>query len=575
MLLRVFSDLLKRPRNVASVAAEGAEHYARGDFVRAAQRFREAVRLVPDDLGARINLAVALRGQGDFRAAVPVLSMIVEMRPDFAEAHADLGVCYNRLRRNAEAISCFERAIALGPELHFPHASLVDAYLDICDWDAVERWKAAFLDYRSKHPRSDWAKRIEPFTALMLFPGEIAKEVAQQRAADLAAEVAAAQALPPQRSRAGTGRRIRVGYVSSDFYDHAIAHLTFRIFEAHDRDRFEVYAYSAGPDDGSAYRDHIARHCDRFADTRGETAEATARRIREDAIDILVDLGGYTARARPQVLALRPAPVQASYHYPGTMGAPFIDYFIGDAVAAPEGTDEFTECIVRLPGCYLVNDRDQPIVPTSPSRTEAGLPEGAFVYCSFNRLGKVDRAIFSAWMDILCAVPDSVLWLLREDASAERNLRDAARAAGVAEARIVFSDKVRKPEHLARHALADLFLDTTAYNAHTGASDALWAGLPVLTCPGNTFATRVAASLVHACGLPELAVADLTRYREAAIGYAREPQRLAVPHEKLRSARGTCPVFDTAAFVRGLESAYVHMHALRAAGKPPESFSIR
>lgn len=557
-----------------AVHAQGLAHYGRGDFENAERCFRDVARLMPDEPTAWVNLAVALLRLQRYADAVPILARVIEMQPRLAGAHYDLGVCYNRLRRNAEAIPCFERAIALEPGMHKAHASLVDAYLDCCDWDAVERWREAFFEYRARQPRALWAQRVEPFTALTLFPGEIAKDVAEQRALDLAGNVA--DRAPGARRDARDTARIRVGYVSADLYDHATAHLTYGLYAAHDRERFEVYVYSSGPDDGSHYRRHIEQTSDRFVDIRNENAEATARRIAADRVDILVDMKGYTAHSRPDIFALRPAALQVSWlGYPGTMGADFIDYFISDAVATPPGHEhEFTERVVRLPGSYQVNDSRQPVAKTARTRADEGLAENAFVYCSFNRLSKIDRRVFSVWMDILRAVPGSVLWLLHGDAQAERNLARAAGAAGVDGTRLVFAGNLAKPEHLARHRLADLFLDTPAYNAHTGTSDALWAGLPVLTAPGRTFATRVAASLVHACGLPELAVHDLHAYRETAIRYATDRQALAAVTQKLRAVAPASALFDTPRFVRNLETAYGRMDERRRAGRAPEPFSV-
>lgn len=574
MLLRLLSGFFKPRADADAVHATALAHYGRGDFENAERCFREGARLTPDEPGAWVNLAVALLRLQRYADAVPILARVIDMQPRLAGAQYDLGVCYHRLRRNAEAIPCFERAIALEPGLHKAHASLVDAYLDCCDWDAVERWRAAFFEYRARQPRALWAQRIEPFTALTLFPGEIAKEVAEQRALDLASD--AARLAPIARNGARGRGRIRVGYVSADLYDHATAHLTHGLYGAHDRDFFEVYVYSSGPDDGSHYRRHIEQTSDHFVDIRNENSEATARRIAADRIDILVDMKGYTAHSRPDIFALRPAPLQVSWlGYPGTMGASFIDYFISDPVATPDGHErEFAERIVRLPGSYQVNDSRQPIAHPARTRADEGLPERAFVYCSFNRLSKVDRRVFSLWMDVLRAVPDSVLWLLHGDAEAERSLRRAAVAAGVAGERVVFAANVSKAEHLARHRLADLFLDTTAYNAHTGASDALWAGLPVLTTPGRTFATRVAASLVHACGLPELAVHDLHAYRETAVRYATDRAALDAVTRKLREIGPGSSLFDTARFVGTLESAFRRMHESCLAGQTPESFSV-
>jgi predicted O-linked N-acetylglucosamine transferase (SPINDLY family) len=574
VLTRFFSTLFSRKPDVAALNARALEHYGRGEVELAEQYFRDVARASPSDLSAWTNLAVALVRQRKHKAALPILVKVIEMQPDLAEAHYDLALCYSRLRRTAEGIPHYERAIALNPDLHQAHAALANAYLDCCDWAAVDRWRADFLAYKATHPVRLWAQRIEPFTALLLFPGTLCKQVSRERSAELVRSIAGHA--PLERSARREGQRLRVGYVSAELYNHPMAHLTWGLFEAHDRTAFETFVYSSGPDDGSEYRKHIAATAEHFIDIRNETPEASARRIATDRIDVLVDLTGYTAGSRTQIFAYRPAPVQASYiGFPGSMGADFIDYFISDRIATPAGLEgEFSEKIVRLPGTYLVTDDRQPIGTSAQSRSDAGLPEDGFVYCSFNRLSKVDREIFEVWMDILRAVPRSVLWLVADEPEAERNLREHARALGIEENRLVFAPRVPKPEHLARHRLADLFLDTTLYNAHTGTVDALWTGLPVLTWPAQTFSRRVAASLLHAVGLPELAVRDLAEYQDTAIAFAKEPERLKAIRDKLLRNRTACALFDTAAHARNLEAAYARMHRLHAAGKRPANVDL-
>jgi predicted O-linked N-acetylglucosamine transferase (SPINDLY family) len=362
--------------------------------------------------------------------------------------------------------------------------------------------------------------------------------------------------------------------VSGDFRDHATAHLTAGLFEHHDRSRFEVFGYSFGRDDGSAYRQRIAAVFDHFADVQDEPLYETARRIARDGVHVLVDLMGYTGRARPEIFAMRPAPVQVSYlGYPTTTGADFIDYFIGDRFAIPDDDRQwFTERVVRLPASYQVNDDRQPIGEETPDRASEGLPEGAFVFCSFNRHLKIERAVFDAWMRVLRAIPGSVLWLLA--GAGEHTLREAATAQGVDANRIVFARHARKPAHLARHRLADLFLDTQHVNAHTTASDALWAGLPLLTVTGQGFSARVAASLLRAVGLPELVTETLEDFEQTAVALACSPARLAELRARLANNRTRAPLFDTARTTRDLERAYERMWAIAAAAKPPEAFDV-
>lgn len=577
LLLKLLKTALKRGRPLAHLNTLAAEHYRRGELDRAEQYFREVALQSPSELTAWTNLAATLLKQQRHAAALPVLLRVIELEPGLAAAHLDLGTCYNRLRQNTEAIRHYERAIALDPELHSAHANVVNAYLDCCDWDAVDRWAADFVAYKNTHAAHLWAERLQPFCALTLFPGKIARELAIYRSQQIARSIEGALG-HTQDSRAPSHpkSRIRIGYVSSDFYAHATAHLTFSLYAAHDRREFEIVAYSMGPDDKSLYRKHIEQTCDRFVDVRFETEDSTARRIKADEIDILVDVKGYTSDNRLQIFAYRPAPVQVSYlGYPGTSGAAFMDYFISDPVATPPGyEEEFTEKIVYLPDSYQVNDSRQPISVEPVARSDFQLPEQAFVYCSFNRPRKIDRTIFSTWMEILRKVPNSILWLLEEDAHAEENLRKEAASRNIDPERLIFSPQADKPAHLARHRLADLFLDTYNYNAHTGASDALWAGLPVLTCPGGTFATRVAASLLHAAGLPELIARDLNEYQEIAVRLAESREALTRVKSRLEQQRLTCPLFDTPRYVRHLEAAYRRMYEISRNGGAPRSFPV-
>ena len=577
MLLKFLGKTFRRKRPQSELREAALAAHARGELGLAERHFRELALQNPSDLSSWTNLAATLVKQSKFQEAIPVLFEIIELQPDFAEAHLDLGVCCGRLRKNVEAIGHFLKAIELKPGLAKAHANLINAYMDCCDWSGVEQWVNGFLHYRSEHPVRDWAQRIEPFTALSVFPGEITRELAIERAALIAASVAGnGNPVSPRPRRERKGGRIRVGYVSADFYSHATAHLTFSLYERHDRREFEIYAYSFGPDDGSAYRKHIEATCDRFFDVREELAAATAERIRSDAIDILIDMKGYTANARPQIFARRPAPVQVGYlGYPATSGAPFIDYFITDRVATPRGCEsEFTESLVFMPHCYQANDDRQPVASAALSRADCGLPAEGIVFCSFNTLRKIDPRIFTIWMDVLRRVQGSVLWLIREDPDGEANLRKEAAARGIDPGRLIFAEKTDKPAHLARHRLADLFLDTYICNAHTTASDALWAGLPLLTCPGETFARRVAASLLTAAGVPELIAPDLDQYRDRAVQLALDPGLLGGLRDRLSRNRSSCALFDTSRYVRDLETAYRKMLEIDQRSTSPFSFDV-
>jgi protein O-GlcNAc transferase len=372
-----------------------------------------------------------------------------------------------------------------------------------------------------------------------------------------------------------TSAKLRLGYLSADFHDHATARLAASLFEAHDRTRFEVVAFSTGVDDRSAMRRRLEAGFDRFFDLRMESDGAVAALIRDAGIDILIDLKGHTEEGRLEVLARRPAPLQVHYlGYPGTLGGDAVDYFIADRIVVPPGAERFfTERLVFLDGCYQVNDRQRAIAAETSSRAQASLPENGFVFCCFNNNYKIAPAVFDVWMRLLAAVEGSVLWLLA-DRGSEDNLRREALSRGVHPRRLVFAPRLPLAAHLARHRLADLFLDTAPVNAHTTASDALWAGLPLITCAGQSMVARVAASLLSAVGLAELVSADLAQYETLALALARDPARLAELRRRLEAARLTAPLFDTARTCRQLETAYLTMGETRRRGNPPRSFTV-
>ena len=369
---------------------------------------------------------------------------------------------------------------------------------------------------------------------------------------------------------------MRLAYLSADYREHATAYLAAGLFERHDRSRFEVIGVSYGPDDHSPMRQRLMRGFDRFVDVQSRGDEETARLLREMEVDIAIDLKGYTTGARPEILSYRPAPVQVSYlGFPGTMAAPFIDYIIADRWVLPEADRPYyAEQVVYLPDSYQVNDAARAIAGNVPTRAEAGLQQDAFVFCCFNNSYKIMPPVFEVWMKLLREIPESLLWLLEDSREARRRLQHAAQASGVDPKRLVFAARVAPAEHLARHRLADLFLDTLPYNAHTTASDALWAGLPVLTCVGTTFAGRVAGSLLRAVGLPELVTHSLHDYETLALRLARAPALLADVRSRLARNRATAPLFDPERFRRHLEAAYLTMWETAQRGEPPRGFAV-
>jgi protein O-GlcNAc transferase len=519
--------------------------------------YRRAIEISPDFPEAYNNLGNTCQMSASLEEAVAFYRKAIELRPGYAEAHRNLGSACRRAGRLAEARAAFETAVALNPALAEALPLIVEEMLQACEWDGLERLSKSVIELVE-----NGSGAISPFIFLCL-----ETTPAQQL---LCARQWAANHLPGAAVRPKLrpgGGPITIGYLSADFQEHATAHLISQLIVLHDRKRFQVFGYSYGRDDGGAARRRFMQSFDRFVDLETASFAEAAARIREDGVDILVDLKGYTTDARPQILALRPAPIQVSYlGYPGTLGTGCIDFILVDPFVVPiDQQPHYSEKIVHLPDCYQVNDSTRPIAPRIPSRAECGLPEAGFVFCCFNATYKITPRLADVWMRLLAAAEGSVLWLLESNPLATANLRREAKARGIAADRLIFAPMLPNPEHLARFAIADLFLDTLPYNAHTVASDALWGGCPVLTCSGETFPSRVAGSLLRAVGLPELVTTSLAEYETLALQLAGDRDRLLGLRERLRQNRLTFPLFDSRQFTRHLEEAYAAMWPWRGA----------
>jgi len=515
---------------------------------------------------ANRGLLLALLGREE--EALACTRRALAIRPEFAAAHRNLGVVLEQRRELEAAAGSFARAFALDPDFDCLAGDLLGARLQLCDWrdhaGAVRRIEDAV---------ARGARATGPFIFLAA-SDDPALQLACARAWIGARHPPAARALCAGRIR--RDGPIRVAYLSADFRRHPIGLLAAGLFEAHDRRGFEIAAVSFGPDTGDPVRARLERAFDRFVDVRDRSDRAAAEAIAAFEADIAVDLMGITQGCRPGILALRPAPVQVGWlGYPGTTGAGYVDYIVADRIVIPAHREDcYAERVVRLPDSYQVNDSSRPLPARTPGRAGAGLPAEGFVFCSFNQSYKMAPRVFDAWMRVLGAVPGSVLWLFSGEPAVAHNLRRAAAERGVAPDRLVFAPPVAAGEHLARQGAADLFLDTAPYGAHTTASDALWVGLPVLTCPGESFASRVAASLLHAIGAPELVAPSLAEYERLAVALARDPARLAALRARIVANRRTHPLFDTARFARHLEAAYRTMHEIARHGEPPRGFAV-
>lgn len=535
----------------------------------ALQSFERALALRPGYAEAHNNCGNALVALRRTAEALESYRRALTHRPDYADAHCNLGTAASVLGRHGEALQCYERALRSDPDHDFLYGRWLHARMKLCDWQDID---GAFAELQRRIERG--ARATPPFAALaMPVPPAL-----QRRAAEIWVSHRHPPPSGPAATPARAGRdRIHVGYFSANLHEHAVAQLIAGLIDEHDRSRFRITAFSFGPDTGDAMQRRLAAAFDAFVDVRARTDDETAGLARELQIDIAVDLMGFTQDARVGIFARRAAPIQVNYlGYPGTMGAGYIDYLIADATIIPEpDRPHYAEAIAYLPDCYQPNDPRRRIADATPRREEAELPPSGFVFCCFNHCYKITPEVFDRWMRILLRVDGSVLWLLEDNSLATRNLRAEAARRGVDADRLVFAPLVPAAEHLARHRLADLFLDTSPYNAHTTASDALWAGLPVVTCLGETLAGRVAASLLYAVRLPELVVATPEEYECLAVELATDAGRLAAIRRKLATSVPTAPLFDIRTYARHLEAAYAAMVERYLAGLAPEHIRVR
>jgi predicted O-linked N-acetylglucosamine transferase (SPINDLY family) len=547
----------------------------RGNVFTELKRYNDAFVAYNKALALKPDLAETWLGRGNvltelkrYNDAFAAYDKALALKPDLAEAWLGRGTVFIELKQYKEALAAFDKALALKPDLTEFQGGRLHCKMHLCDWSnfttecqhlisAIRNNKSntnpfAFIAISTS--REDqlkcaklWINEKYPTVSKPIWNGEIYKH-----------------------------DKIRIGYVSADFQQHATSDLIAGLFEGHDKAKFKTVAISIGPDDNSKIRVRLTKAFDSFSDVRLLSDEEIASQIKHNEIDILVDLKGFTQDARTGIFAHRPAPIQVNYlGYPGTMGGNYIDYIIADQTLIPLlHQQDYSEKIVYLPNSYQVNDRKRAISEKAFSREELGLPHNGFVFCCFNNSYKISPEVFDCWMRIIKNVKGSVLWLLEVSEPTTCNLRMEAKARGIDPDRLVFAKKLPAPDHLARHRLADLSLDTLPYNAHTTASDALWAGLPVLTQIGETFAGRVAASLLNAIGLGELIATTARQYEEIAIELAINPEKLAAIKTKLANNRLSTPLFDTQLFTRHIENAYEAMYERHRTRMPPDHIYV-
>lgn len=540
--LRIKPDFAEARMNLANLLKE------LGRSEEAVATYRQALRLKPDFPEVHNNLGLALKQLGSLGEAESEFRQALEARPAYAEAHYNLGNLLRERERLDEAVESFRRALEIQPGNEAALAQKLRQQLMMCDWSALE-------EFASVRDRLGVAgKAVTPFA---LLPFEDEPERQAERARYYARQSIRREPLPlPARAARHSGK-IRLGYFTADFHDHPMLYLMAGMFREHDRSRFEIFVYSYGPKHVSKMREKVLPYIDHFFEIGDMSDRSVVELARNHGIDIAIDRKGYTHNSRSRLFSWRLAPVQINYlAYPGTMGADFIDYIVADPVVIPEAERRhFDEKIIYLPNCYQPNDNEREIAETSTNRSDFGLPEDCFVFCCFNQNYKIGPREFDIWMRLLEKVEGSVLWLLRSNRWVEANLRREAEARGIAPERLVFAEKLPHAEHLARHKHADLFVDTFNYNAHTTASDALWAGMPVVTRIGRQFAARVSASLLTAIGLPELIAGTEADYEALILDLATNPDSLAAIQAKLAENRLTQPLFDTVRYTRDFEAA--------------------
>lgn len=534
----------------------------------AMQDFGAALAVAPEFSVTHRNIAHALTHQRAFALAKKHFERSLQMNPDDPLTHCFYGHLQRECGDLPGAQHSYEAAYRLNPHLEYIESLCAQAQVQRCDW----RCLSERIDRIAANIQSG-KRACLPFVAMGLLD-EPALQLKAAQALVRAATPAAPQlgTVPKRRAAA----KIRLGYFSADFHNHATAWLMAQLFELHDREVFELFAFSFGPPSEDEMRQRVSRAFDHFIDVNALSDLQVAQLSRERGIDIAIDLKGHSKDSRLGMLAQRCAPVQVNYLvYPGSIGGPYMDYIIADEIVIPRTDDaHYLEAVVRLPHSYQCNDATKVVAPQQFSRRELGLPEDAFVYCCFNNSYKILPATFALWMRILRQVPQSVLWLLEDNPDVRVNLRQHASAAGIDPLRLVFAPRLKLPLHLARHRAADLFLDTLPCNAHTTASDALWAGLPVLTLIGKAFAGRVAASLLTAIGLPELITNSAQEYEALAVNLANNPSAHANLKAKLARQRDVYPLFDTPLLCKNLELIYLEMQSRHEQGLAPAPIDL-
>ena len=545
----------------------GIAYNSLGKPKEAIKAYTKALSLQPDYADAYNNMGIVLHVQGKLDEAITSFENALKIKPDYVYAHYSMGVIFQNQGNCNAAITNYTKALSLEPSNAKLRSLKLYQQAKICDWKAVE-------EDRSLLPELGvFEKAIEPFSVLAF---EDAPERHRLRSEKYAREHFPVKSTKQFERPSRMPKRLRIGYFSADFHNFPGMHLMVRMLERHDRSKFEIYAFSYGQEINDKMRSRLVSAVDYFIDIQSMSTDAVHKCVEEKKIDIAIHRNGYTKNSRTGLFSSRLAPVQINYlGYPGTLGADFIDYIVADPIVIPEDKRQhYSEQIMYLPHTYQPNDNTRTVSQKVQTREDMGLPSDGFVFCCFNNNYKISPKEFDIWMRLMGKVEGSVLWLLKSNKWTEHNLKREAEARGLSADRVIFAERVENSEHLARHRLADLFLDTFNYNAHTTASDALWAGLPVVTKLGKGFAARVAGSLLSAVGLPELITHDEEAYEALILKLATQPKKLDTIKKKLEVNRLSQPLFNTEQYTKHLENGYQQAYQRYFEGKEPDTIIV-
>jgi len=554
------------PHNIDVWINLGKSHAKLNQLESAQASFNRALSIDSGHVGAMLNMGTVLKDMGNMTESLKYFDRALSISKDFPEALYNKAILLKNLQHYRDSIDYFERALTLKPNIHFGLGELLHLKMKICDW-----YQFPINLNRCLHEIENGS--ISPFPLLALVDDPELHQISAKIYLNKTIPVVMNQ---PQLRKRDRKHRIKIGYFSCDFYDHATAYLMADFFELHNRSLFEIIAFSYGPQTNDEMHQRLKRSFDQFIDVAHLDDRQIANLSKEHGIDIAVDLKGFTQGSRLGIFAQRAAPIQISYlGYPGTRSAKFMDYIIADhTLVCDDNQSFFTEKIIYLPNSYQVNDRHRLIDAKTYSRADFGLPADQFIFCCFNNNYKILPAMFDEWMRLLQAVDHSVLWLFKDNNLAQQNLIQEAQKRGIAAHRLIFAERMDHSEHLARLRLADLFLDTFPYNAHTTASDALSVGLPVLTLLGRSFASRVGASLLSALDFPELVANSIEQYRSIALQLANDPVKMNQLKHKLAEALNSKPLFDTPQITKDIEAAFLAIYERYLRQQAPECIDL-